>query len=176
MVSGVANPADEWWTTSDVAAFLGVQVATVTNYRKRGQMPVPDATVADLWFAEVVRAVDAGKRSPGTLDTYRTIYRTKVGPGLGALRVREVTTPAVDRFLSAVKDASPSGAKTAKTVVSGIMRFAARHGAVTHNPVREVGRIDSPVKRPARSLTAAKRQAWLDTTPTRRPAGGTSRT
>lgn len=35
----------EWWTTSDVAAYLGVKVATVTNYRKRGQMPAPDQTV-----------------------------------------------------------------------------------------------------------------------------------
>ena len=35
----------EWWTTSDVAAYLGVAVATVTNYRKRGQMPAPDMTV-----------------------------------------------------------------------------------------------------------------------------------
>jgi Helix-turn-helix domain len=39
------NPAAEWWTTSEVAAYLGVQVATVTNYRKRGQMPAPDMTV-----------------------------------------------------------------------------------------------------------------------------------
>jgi len=35
----------EWWTTSDVATYLGVQVATVTNYRKRNQMPAPDMTV-----------------------------------------------------------------------------------------------------------------------------------
>jgi hypothetical protein len=35
----------EWWTTSDVAAYLGVKVATVTNYRKRGQMPESDSTV-----------------------------------------------------------------------------------------------------------------------------------
>lgn len=35
------DPAAEWWTTSDVAGYLGVQVATVTNYRKRAQMPAP---------------------------------------------------------------------------------------------------------------------------------------
>ncbi len=120
------------------------------------------AKVADLWFAEVEAAVDAGQRSPGTLSTYQSIYRTKVKPALGALRVREVTTPAVDRFLSAVKLSSTSGARTAKIVVSGIMRLAARHGAVLYNPVREVARIESPPKHPPRSLTAAERQAWLD--------------
>lgn len=42
------------------------------------------------------------------------------------------------------------------------MRLAARHGAITVNPVREVGRIDrAPARRP-RSLTAEERQQWLD--------------
>jgi integrase len=42
------------------------------------------------------------------------------------------------------------------------MRYAARHGAVTVNPVPEVGRIDStPVRRP-RALTAQERKPWLD--------------
>jgi hypothetical protein len=34
-----------WWTTSEVAAYLGIQVATVTNYRKRGKMPTPDMPI-----------------------------------------------------------------------------------------------------------------------------------
>jgi hypothetical protein len=37
-----ADPNAEWWMTSDVATHLGVQVATVTNYRKRHQMLAPD--------------------------------------------------------------------------------------------------------------------------------------
>lgn len=131
----------------------------------RQSLVTPDtrfSKVAALWLAEVEAAVDAGQRSPGTLSTYQSIYSTKVEPALGALRVREVTTPAVDRFLSAVKASSTSGAKTAKSVVSGIMRFAARHGAVTHNPVREVARIDSKPTKPPRAMTAAERQAWID--------------
>jgi len=40
------DAGSEWWTTSDVAAYLGVRVATVTNYRKRGQMPAPDGRLA----------------------------------------------------------------------------------------------------------------------------------
>jgi len=36
---------DEWWTTSDVAAYLGVVVGTVSTYRSREQMPAPDRTI-----------------------------------------------------------------------------------------------------------------------------------
>ncbi|WP_211362305.1 hypothetical protein [Pseudonocardia cypriaca] len=82
----------------------------------------PDSTlakVARLWLAEVERAVDAGQRSPGTLDTYRSIYRCHVDPALGALRIREITTPVVDRALSAIKRKSTSRARTAKIVISG---------------------------------------------------------
>ena len=38
------DPDAEWWTTTDVAAYLGVQVGTVSSYRIRGQMPEPDDT------------------------------------------------------------------------------------------------------------------------------------
>jgi integrase len=117
--------------------------------------------VAELWFAEVERAVDAGTKSPGTLDAYRSIYRRHVKPALGELRVREVDTPVVDRLLAVVKARTVSGARTAKVVASGLMRFAARHGAVAANPVREVARIDGAPRRRPRSLTAEERQQWL---------------
>ena len=119
------------------------------------------AKVAELWLAEVERAVDAGSRSPGTLDTYQSIYRRHVKPALGELRLREVDTPAVDRALDVIKKRSVSGARTAKIVISGIMRYAARHGAVAVNPVREVGRIESTPRRRPRSLSADEREAWL---------------
>ncbi len=118
--------------------------------------------VADLWIAQVERAVDAGNRSPGTLDTYSSILRRHVRPALGELRVAEVTTPVVDRVLDAIKQRSVSGARTSKIVISGTMRYAARQGAVAVNPVREVGRIDSPPRRQPRALTGGERQGWLD--------------
>lgn len=117
---------------------------------------------AKLWFDEIEKLVDDGQRSPGTLDTYRSIYRQHVEPALGALRVREITTLIADRALSVIKGKSANLARTAKIVVSGIMRLAARHGAVTVNPVREVARIESPPAHPPRALTAAERRQWLD--------------
>jgi len=45
------DPNAEWWTTTDVATYLGVAVATVSAYRSRGQMPEPDQTLGRtrLW-------------------------------------------------------------------------------------------------------------------------------
>ena len=45
---------------------------------------------------------------------------------------------------------------------TALLRYAARQGAVAVNPVREVGRIDSPPRRQPRALTAEERQAWID--------------
>lgn len=61
------DPSDAWWTTSDVAAFIGVRVATVSTYRQRGQMPEPDMTVGrtHMWRpARIVEWHDARPR-PG---------------------------------------------------------------------------------------------------------------
>lgn len=44
-VTGTPDPQAEWWTTSDVAAYLGVGVATVSAYNRRAQMPPPDKTI-----------------------------------------------------------------------------------------------------------------------------------
>ncbi|RQX07557.1 hypothetical protein DLJ58_21235 [Micromonospora arida] len=54
----------EWWTTSDVAAYLGVKVATVSNYRKRGQMPEPDATVGRTHMWRPIRVVTWHENRP----------------------------------------------------------------------------------------------------------------
>lgn len=54
----------EWWTTSDVAAYLGVKVATVSNYRKRGQMPEPDATVGRTHMWRPTRVVSWHENRP----------------------------------------------------------------------------------------------------------------
>lgn len=64
-------------------------------------------------------------------------------------------------MLAAIKDKTVSGARTAKIVISGLMRLAAQHGAVTINPVRETARIEGTPRRKPRALTAEERQQWL---------------
>ncbi|OUE25507.1 site-specific integrase [Clavibacter michiganensis] len=83
-----------------------------------------------------------------TIDTYRWAVGTVIAPassaagGIGDLTLREATTERLDRFLTAVgRDRGNGAAKTCKSVLSGMLGYAARLGAIRTNPVREVGRI-----------------------------------
>lgn len=76
------DPGAEWWTTSDVAAYLGVRVGTVATYRKRGQMPAPDLTLGrtHVWRpAHIVSWHEARPR-----------------PGVGGRSRAEVQSPSGD--------------------------------------------------------------------------------
>ncbi|MGF1651851.1 MAG: NUDIX domain-containing protein [Actinomycetales bacterium] len=63
----------EWWTTSDVAAYLGVKVGTVSAYRVRGQMPAPARALGrtQLWRPVEIMAWRGGpgKRAEAHLRT-----------------------------------------------------------------------------------------------------------
>ena len=61
------DPTAEWWTTTDVAKYLGVRVATVSTYRKRGQMPLPDQSLgrAHVWRPERIISWHEGRPRPG---------------------------------------------------------------------------------------------------------------
>ncbi|TDB84475.1 DNA-binding protein [Actinomadura sp. KC216] len=61
------DPSAEWWTTSDVAHYLGVGVATVSAYRSRAQMPPPDLTVGrtHVWRPETIIEWQRERPRPG---------------------------------------------------------------------------------------------------------------
>lgn len=60
------SPTAEWWTTSDVASYLGVKSATVSAYRARGQMPAPDKKLGrtQLWRPRTI--LDWHRSRPGS--------------------------------------------------------------------------------------------------------------
>src|SRR5947209_17505179 len=49
------------------------QISAETNVEK----------VAELWLADIEQAVNAGSKSPGTLDAYRSLYRPHITPARG---------------------------------------------------------------------------------------------
>ncbi len=52
--------------------------------------------------------------------------------------------------------------KTCRSILSGFMGYAVRHGAVEHNPIRDIGRVrGASRKAKARSLTIAECVSWL---------------
>lgn len=115
-----------------------------------------DAT--DLWLFKLDEMVAEGRRSPGTVDTYRRQLKNHVLPAMGEVRLGEATTPLIDKVIGAIKaDVSPATAKSCRSVISGVMGLAVRYGAVMANPVREVDRIESKPRREPRALTMAER-------------------
>jgi hypothetical protein len=59
------DPEAEWWTSSDVAAYLGVTIGTVSTYRARGQMPAPDQTIGRTHVWRPARIIEWHKSRPG---------------------------------------------------------------------------------------------------------------
>lgn len=118
--------------------------------------------LAEQWFSSVQAAVDHGTRSPTTVDVYRSHLDRHVLPALGELRLREVTVPRVDAFLSTLRrNTGAPTAKTSRTVLSGVLALAARHGAISTNPVRETGRIEGIRQKTPRAMTTEERKLFL---------------
>jgi integrase len=129
----------------------------VEDLKDRAKVSAAGEVTADTRISEVCRIWRAELDSQGkaitTLAAYDDALRLHVLPGLGGLRVRELTVGVADRFVGSVREKKgPGAAKHAKTVLSQVMRLAARHDAVDHNPVREVATVASK-KKAARSLT-----------------------
>jgi hypothetical protein len=116
----------------------------------------PDTRVkvlAELWWTEV----ESRNLSPGTLRLYRDRLDRQVIPALGNLRLRELTTGAVDRHLRAV--AANNGlaiAKAVRSVLSGVCSLACRLDAMDNNPVRDAGPLATKTKKQPRALTIAE--------------------
>jgi integrase len=129
--------------------------------KNRAKVTATGEITSDTRFNEVCRIwrddLDGKGKAISTLGAYDDALRLHVLPGLGGLRVREVTVGVADRFVNSIRDkAGPGAARHAKTVVSQVMRLAARHDAVDHNPIREIASIVSPSKKAARSLALAE--------------------
>ena len=121
------------------------------------------AEAAELWLSKLDDMVRDGRRSPGTVETYRRQLKNHILPALGEVRLGEATTPLVDKVIGAIKvKVSPATAKSCRSVISGVMGLAVRYGAVTTNPVREVDRIEARPKKEPRALSTAERRALLE--------------
>src|SRR5450756_2090749 len=104
--------------------------------------------LAEAWFV----SLDA--QSPTTRQSYRNRVDNQILPALGELRLRELTTGTVDRFLKTVaKCSGPAMAKMTRSVLSGMCGLAARHDAMDRNPVRDTQAITQPRKAAPKSLT-----------------------
>ena len=104
--------------------------------------------MAQVWYAGLKDL------SPVTMQAYRDRLDRQILPGLGQLRVRELSIGVLDRHLRLIVDKhGASTAKMCRSVLSGICTLAARHDALERNPVRALGPVSAKAKKAPRAMT-----------------------
>lgn len=120
------------------------------------------ADAAEAWLVMFAGLVERGTRSPSTLDEYRYVVQRVVVPGVGSLRLGEVNTPRLDRFVQGVlQDRGYATAKLVRSVLSGMCGWLVRRGALPVNPVRDLTPLELDRDRTARALSAVEVRSWL---------------
>lgn len=140
--------------TAAVNALRGALADRVgpTGEQLTGNSRVSAATAA--WFKMRDGDVTSGHLARSTLDRYEMAWRIDVAPVLGELRLREVTVQRCEAWAQALRRAkSAETARSARTVLSGVMGYAVRMGAIPFNPVRDISSIRPARKAATRALT-----------------------
>ncbi|GAA4855582.1 site-specific integrase [Actinomycetospora corticicola] len=140
---------------SRAAAERALKKALQERTTPTGGAVTGDSKIADvvaLFLEEVKR-----RRRGTTYDTYALHARNHVVPALGALRLREASVARVDAFLRACEiRLAANTVRSIRTVLSGVLGYAARLGAIPTNPVRDAGRIEGTTST-VRALVRAER-------------------
>jgi integrase len=115
-----------------------------------------------LWLEQRREQAAAGDIAPRTLEKYESVWRLHVAPGLGELRLREASVARCEAWQRELRRrVSPEECRKARAVLSQVLGYAVRMGAIPTNPVRDLSPIPGGRKRQPRAMTAAERAAWL---------------
>ncbi|WP_156370745.1 site-specific integrase [Nocardia arizonensis] len=121
-----------------------------------------ETTIEQLWTEYRTYLIEVKKRATNTILRYDRVA-TAIKKALGGLRLREVTTQRLERFLRDYAKHSGSDAKGARTVLSGMCAMAVRFDVWKHNPVRETEPIEPKPTQGATALTLPQlRQLLID--------------
>lgn len=118
--------------------------------------------VAAAWMREIDDAVTDGHKAPNTARVYRTVLRKHLEPVFGGAPISTLKTKRLADFLRTMREHHNADlVKTTRTVLNGVLGFAARNGLIDTTPMRDVGRIrGKPIKK-VRPLTEVERERWL---------------
>lgn len=115
------------------------------------------AKVAAKFLAE-----KTATRSAGTVSTYRSAVRL-INADIGNLTIYEATPERLQLFLNSVQENNGNGsAKSVRSVLSGMMGLAVRSGALRHNPVAELDRLQNKGKKGSDSIPLDKLGDFLE--------------
>ena len=136
----------------------------------------PDITVEQAGD-HLLRHLDAVGRKPTTLDTYRSLFRTHLVPGLGDLPLDRARPEHVEGLIAAMRR-DGKGAKTivnALTLLQQIFGFGQRKGWNRANPCASVDRPRVEENTDIRFLEMQELEALLRAVPSDHPLGPTDR-
>ena len=147
------------------AAENNLKEAFAARRHSAGAVLTGDSRLRDAshgWLEQRRAEVDGGDLTPGTLAVYEAAWRLYVEPALGELRLRELTVARCEAWKVALrKRKGPSATKSARTVLSGTLGYAARLGAIASNPCRDLSVIPGGQRKGPRALTREERAALL---------------
>ncbi|KZM71609.1 tyrosine recombinase XerC [Nocardia terpenica] len=110
-----------------------------------------DTTVATLWKNYRAHLVELGRAS-NTLQRYDHVAKIII-KGLGGVRLGEVTTQRLERFIRTVEsNQGAADAKTCRTVLTGMCGMGVRFDVWSENPVRETRSVDTTPSRTTQAL------------------------
>jgi len=152
--------------TSQTAATAALKKALRQRKRRSDDDELgPESLVRDAaqrWFAGRREATAAGDFSTESLRLYEGAWRLHIDPTLGALRLREATTARCEAWQDTLlRRKGPDTVRTARAVLSNVLGYAARMGAIDTNPCRDLSRIPGARKRKPRSMDREQRRAFL---------------
>lgn len=120
-----------------------------------------ETKVSDL-AARWLERIDADPdKAASTKARYHDVVDSFITPGVGALRVREVNTQALDRLLTVVKERhGAANARTVRSVMSGMLKMAVSYDAMPTVPITTVKL--GAARKMARALTSEECQTLLE--------------
>lgn len=148
--------------TSRSAAERTLKEALVARVEDGHGIGMNGSTTVSALVKEWLRDVDADPSlARSTKARYRDVAEGFIVPGVGALRLREIGVAHVDRLLRTITEKhGAANAKTARSVLSGMIGQAMRQGAMHTNPVRDARPIRVE-KRAPRALTVEEAKTLL---------------
>jgi hypothetical protein len=161
--TGKTRPVRRRGETKTAATNAVLDAVQKSNARPHKGKITPEQRIqatAALFMEELDRDRKKGRRSAGTVRVYKSRLRNWILPEIGAKRWCELTIGDAEDVIETSQDRrSFETASTVKTTLSLLVGFAARHGAIDSNIVRDVRRLDrgDEERKEIRALESAER-------------------
>lgn len=113
-------------------------IRELAKLRKRlqesGDMPTASMTV-EAWLTHWARDIAPKDRRPSTMSSYRSIIRSMIVPGVGPVRLEQLSPTHVRTFMTRVeRTAAATTARNTYSVLSAALTDAERDGLIGRNP------------------------------------------